>query len=80
VVTGGLRATAADGDGNRFVMGSSKTLTTATGTAAISKASVSLDFFLGHEVGTSPAGGDAFADLLVQYLGTAGDRTRVVRR
>jgi hypothetical protein len=81
VVTGGLRATAADGDGNRFVMGSSKTLSTATGTAAISKASqTSLDFFLGHEVGTSPAAGDAFADLLVQYLGTAGDRTRVVRR
>jgi hypothetical protein len=78
VVTGGLRATSADADGNRFVMGSSKTLTTATTTAAISKASVTqLDFFLGHEVGASPAAGDAFADLLAQYLGTSGDRTRV---
>jgi hypothetical protein len=81
VVTGGLRATSADADGNRFVLGSSKTLTTATGTAAISKASqTSLDFFVGHEVGASPAAGDAFADLLVQYLGTSGDRTRVVHR
>ncbi|NUR71120.1 MAG: hypothetical protein HOU81_09885 [Hamadaea sp.] len=80
-VTGGLRATAADADGNRFVMGSSKTLTTTTATAAISKASVTqLDFFLGHEIGASPAAGDAFADLLVQYLGCSGDRTRVVRR
>lgn len=81
VVTGGLRATSADADGNRFAMGSSKTLTTATGTAAISKAAqTALDFFLGHEIGSSPASGDAFADLLVQYLGTSGDRTRVVRR
>jgi hypothetical protein len=81
VVTGGLRATSADADGNRFVMGSSKTLTTVTTTAAISKASqTALDFFLGHEVGSSPASGDAFADLLVQYLGTSGDRTRPVRR
>jgi ABC-type transporter Mla subunit MlaD len=81
VVTGGLRATSADADGNRFLMGSSRTLTTTTGTASIAKAAVSqLDFFLGHEVGASPAAGDAFADLLGQYLGTSGDRTRVVRR
>jgi hypothetical protein len=81
VVTGGLRATSADADGNRFAMGSSKTLTTVTTTAAISKAAqTQLDFFLGHEVGGSPAAGDAFADLLVQYLGTSGDRTRPVRR
>lgn len=80
-VTGGLRATTADSDGNRFVLGSSKTVTTATGTASISKAGVTqLDFFLGHEVG-APAAGDAFADLLGQYLASAGSEdTRLVRR
>jgi hypothetical protein len=80
-VTGGLRATAADSDGNRFVMGSSRTATTVTATAAISKASVlSFDFFLGHEVGASPQSGDAFADLLGQHLGTGGEQVRAVRR
>lgn len=80
-VTGGLRATTVDTDGNRFVMGSSRTLTTTTTTATIAKASVtSLDFFLGHEIGGSPASGDAFANLLAQYLGHSGDRTRTVRR
>ncbi|NUR06731.1 MAG: hypothetical protein HOQ45_06970 [Nocardioidaceae bacterium] len=82
VVTGGLKQTTADADNNRIVMGSSRTVITSTGPgASISKLSVtSFDFFLGHEVGASPAAGDAFADLLVQYLGTSGDRTRVVRR
>jgi hypothetical protein len=81
-VTGGLRASAADAAGDRFVMGSSKTTTATTATASLSKASVTqLDFFLGHEVGAAPAAGDAFADLLGQYLGGAGsDDTRCVRR
>lgn len=80
-VTGGLYATAADADGNRFVMGSTRTVTAATGTAAISKASVtSFDFFLGHEFGATPATGDAFADLLAQYIASSGERVRVVRR
>jgi hypothetical protein len=62
-------------------MGSSRTATTVTVTAAISKASVlSFDFFLGHEVGASPQSGDAFADLLSQYLGTGGEQVRAVRR
>lgn len=80
-VTGGLRATSVDADGNRFVMGSTRTVTTVLDTASISKASsVQLDFFLGHEVDATPATGDAFADLLAQYRGTNGDRTRVIRR
>lgn len=79
--TGGLRATAADGDGNRFVMGSAATVTTATGTASITRASATaFDFFVGHEVGATPGTGDAFANLFAQYLGTSGDATRVVRR
>lgn len=78
--TGGLRATAADAGGNRYVLGSAK-VPTITTTGAISKASVTLfDFFAGHEVGASPATGDAYSDLLSQYLGTTGDRTRMIRR
>lgn len=81
VVTGGLRASAADTDGNRFVMGSSKSVTTTTATASITKASVTaFDFFLGHEFGASPAAGDAMADLLAQYLGSGSERVRIVRR
>lgn len=78
--TGGIRATSADAGGNRYALGSAKVPTVAT-TGGISKATVTLfDFFAGHEIGASPAAGDAFADLLVQYLGTTGDRTTAVRR
>jgi hypothetical protein len=81
-ITGGLRATAADADGNRAVMGSAKTATTTTATPSLAKAAVLLfDFFLGHEIGAAPQAGDAFADLLGQYLGSTGrERVRVVRR
>lgn len=80
-VTGGVKATAVDADGNSFVLGSSKTTTTTTTTASIAKAStLQLDFFTGHEIGSSPAAGDAFADLLSQHLGSVGDDTRCVRR
>jgi len=79
-VTGGLRASAADADGNRFVMGSARTVTTTTSPAAIIRATQpTLDFFIGHEVG-APAAGDAYADLLAQYLGSTGERARIVRR
>lgn len=81
VVTGGLRATSADADGNRFVLGSSRLVTTATGTASISKASVTrFDFFAGHEVDEAPQAGDAFADLLAQYLAAGGELATVVTR
>lgn len=78
--TGGLKATAADVDGNRYVIGSSRTITTTTGTASIAKAASSLDFFIGHEFSSAPVSGDAASDLLSQYLGTVGDRTRAVIR
>lgn len=75
VVTGGIRATSADSDGNRYVVGSSRATGTITTSAWISKGSVrAFDFFLGHEVGASPAAGDAFADLFAQYLGTQSER------
>ncbi|TFV90384.1 hypothetical protein [Blastococcus sp. CT_GayMR16] len=81
VVTGGLRASSADADGNRFVLGSMVTVTTTTATASIAKAAVlQLDFFLGHEVDAAPQAGDAFADLWAQYRGSTGERVRVVSR
>lgn len=81
VVTGGLRATSADSDGNRFVLGSAVSVTTTTATASIAKASVTaFDFFAGHEVNASPAAGDTFADLWAQYRGSASELTRIVNR
>lgn len=79
--TGGLVATAADAEGVRFVMGSARNpSTTAITTAAMTKNSTLIyDFFLGA-VFAAPAAGDAHTDLLAQYLGTTGDRTRVMRR
>lgn len=79
--TGGVEATDADADGNRYVLGSSKTVTVATNPGGISKANVAvLDFFAGHEVGDPPVAGDGYDDLLAQYLGSTGERTRVVTR
>lgn len=80
--TGGLRATSADADGNRFVVLSSRLPgTTDLATAYFSKATVTqLDFAVGFEVGAAPVAGDAFADLLLQYLGTQVPTTRVIRR
>lgn len=79
--TGGIRQTAVDADGNRFVVGSSKVLTASGASATVSRAAVTvLDFFIGHEVGNPAASGDLFADLLLQYLGTVGDQTRVMTR
>lgn len=80
-VTGGLRATTADADGNRFVLGSASTVTTSLATAHIAKATTTeFDFFAGHEVDASPQVGDAFADLLAQYLGNTAERTTVIPR
>lgn len=80
-VTGGLLATAADVDGNRFTLGSSRAVTAVADPAAISKAAaLSFDFFAGHEVDAIPAAGDAFADLLAQYLAAGGELAQVVLR
>lgn len=79
--TGGLVATAADAEGVRFVMGSSKTPSTTSITTAsmVKNSTLVYDFFLGA-VFAAPVSGDAHTDLLLQYLGTTGDRTRVMRR
>lgn len=81
-VTGGVRQTAADADGNRAVLGSAMNPFVNAGVGAIASAApvTRFDFFAGHEVGSSPASGDAFADLLAQYLGSTGELMRVVKR
>jgi len=74
--TGGIRATAADAQGGTFVLGSSKTVTTTTATGSIAKAAQTrLDAFVGFTGAESD-----FAALVSQYIGTNGDRTRVVQR
>lgn len=81
-VTGGLRASAVDGFGCRFLMGSSRTTATTTATASLaaSASAIQFDYFLGHEVSATPATGDAYLDLLAQYHGTSGEQTRAVLR
>lgn len=80
VVTGAVLH-AADADGNRTFVGSPDNPTLSSANGGISKsAATTLPFFVGYEVGPSPAVGDTYADLLAQYLGTAGERVRVVRR
>lgn len=79
--TGGLVATAADSEGVRYVLGSAKaptSTTTATASLTLNTATV-LDFFLGGNVAPVTAG-DLHTDLLLQYLGTTGDATRVMSR
>ena len=79
LATGGIMH-AADADGNRTVLGSAAAVTASAANGGISLASATrLDFFLGHQVGT-PAAGDAYADLMAQYLGTMGEQARIVRR
>lgn len=81
-VTGGIRRSANDSNGNRWVSGSSRNVELNLPEGAIGVPSVTMfDFFVGHEVNaTAPGTGNAFADLLAQYLGTTGDRTTAVRR
>lgn len=81
VQTGGLLASSVDSDGNRFAVISSRTITTTTATAsATDVATLAFDFALGYEVGATPGAGNTFAELLLQYLGTTGERAMAVRR
>lgn len=68
-LTGGLRATNSDGDGNRYVIAyGSKAVTTtlATGTVALSAISNQFDFGIGSEIGGSAAIGSATAQALIE--------------
>ncbi len=81
-ITGGARATATDGDGNRYVVGSTKTVTlAATGGIHRGTSSTTWDFFIGSEIGaTGAASGDAAADLINQYHGYITETLNPVRR
>lgn len=80
--TGYVSATANDGAGNRYIIGSAKTFTADTTLGGISVSSATtLDAFIGAVVGGgSAAAGDQAANLYAQYLGSPSEVVRAVRR
>lgn len=75
-----IRATAADGASNKYVMGSAGTFTADAANGAISKAAVvALDVMIGVEITAAPAG-DVAADMYNQYLGTPSELVTAVKR
>lgn len=77
--TGFIKATAADGAGNKFVLGSARSFTADNVNGGISKtATPTLDAFIGVEV-TAAAAGDAGVDLFQQYLGSPAEMVQGVR-
>lgn len=80
--TGFVRATANDANGNRFVVGSAKTVTNDLALGGISvSSSVALDAFIGVELaGSSAVAGDQAANLFAAYLGQPAETVQVVRR
>ena len=79
--TGYVTASGNDADGNRFIVGSSKTVTYTTN-QGISKAAVTgLDMYIGSVVdGGSAVAGDAAVDLRNQYIGAVSEMVVAVRR
>lgn len=78
--TGYMIASAADVDGNKFVLGSAKTFTADAVNGGISKDDTSsLSAFIGVEVSTPPAG-DTAAALLAQYIGAPIESVQGVAR
>jgi hypothetical protein len=78
--TGYLTATAADGNGHKFVLGSTRTFTADNVQGGISKAATPV---LDAYIGVSPSGaasGDLPADLFKQYLGVQSETVQGVRR
>jgi hypothetical protein len=80
--SGFVRATSNDAQGDRYVVGSSRTFTANLGTGGLSKASTTrLDVMLGIEInGTTAIAGDTGADLMAQYLGSPTQVVLAVRR
>lgn len=78
--TGYLRATAADANGHRFVIGSTRTFTADNINGGLSRAATpTLDAFVAIER-TGAAAGDLAAQLWAQYLGAASETVKGVRR
>ena len=80
--TSGIRATVNDGDGNRYILASSKTTTKDTTNGGLEKASVSTwDFMIGSIIaGASAQAGDQQADLVLQYHGYLVETMAPVKR
>lgn len=80
--TGYVRATANDGDGNRYVLGSALAFTNDLVNGGISKAATAtLDVFIGAAAGGSGAvAGDQPDHLRDQYLGSPNELVTPVRR
>lgn len=78
----GIRATANDVSGNRYVLGTARTHSQDLTTGWIQNAaSNTMDFFIGSAVGGSGAAtGDTPEDLCLQYLGHLAEKVRAVRR
>lgn len=75
-----IRASATDGAGNRYVMGSAGTYTADIVNGAISNVTVvALDIMVGVEIAAAPSG-DLAADMYNQYLGTPSELVTAVRR
>jgi hypothetical protein len=75
-------ASSNDADGNKYVVGSSKSFTADTAIGGVSKASVTaLDAFVGVVAGgTGAVTGDQAANLFAQYLGSSTEVVAAVRR
>lgn len=80
--TGWVVNTSNDANGNRPIIGASRTVTYNIVSGGLSKAaSTALDFYIGAVInGSSPANGDAAAALQDQYIGTLPESTYLVRR
>lgn len=81
VFTGGVRATANDAAGNRYVLAALVDSTADTTQGGLSVTSDQFDFLLGAEVGGSGAqSGDTAADLVAQWVGWVNITERPRRR
>lgn len=80
--TGWVRETANDVNGNRLVVGSSKTFTANTTNTGLSKAAVTqLPFYIGGEIdGSSAVAGDTAAHLYDQFIGSLSEQVLAVKR
>ena len=77
-----LEDAANDGDGNRWILGSSKTTTKDTVNGGIDFASTqTFDFLLGWEIdGSSANANDDTGEICLQYLGWSGEQVTARRR
>jgi hypothetical protein len=77
--TGYIKATSADGAGNKFVLGSARSFTADNVNGGISKTTTpTLDAFVGVEIAAAPTG-DAAVDLFQQYLGSPAELVQGVK-